>query len=460
MNLEGNTYLDAFTPTLADELSRLSEIKDNIEQERGGWINSGASEQFALLHVQAFEVNPELIPPAELKEIALAYQSAIFGTLETKGATNMTSNKVWGQLPAKTRATMMEIGKACEEHKNNFHRAIKPLTEERDILEQKAYDKWLGFVTQGLQPLTDFLYFLINPSYELFRTQQRPFLEALARKTPKVAQLEQEIGQRSLVNILANPEIATFSKFLNHLSSQRPNKQLDITVSWLRLISFPSEEIDTEKVFTMIQQAGFLPPDLKDHLTGFLKTVLTDNLLQITQELSDYKVRSYNPITIVVPTTNLVRSNHIKGATGIRINSKVVHENQELPPAPTYKLVLTDKPTTPEELKLFIEKSADGFAANDQRVQRDITKMIDAVTKDPFGLGTTKLIDKTTPAIFNLNRVPIRRLRPDKRPGLNLEYPNSPTLRVVFHIEKNDGENIIVLHEVLDHGDYDRKYGS
>lgn len=120
--------------------------------------------------------------------------------------------------------------------------------------------------------------------------------------------------------------------------------------------------------------------------------------------------------------------------------------------------MLTDKPVTSEELGLFIEKLANSFSSNDPRMQRDITKMIEAVAKDPYGLGIAKLTDKTTPALFSLRRLPIRRLRPDKRPGLDLEYPNSHTFRVVFHIEKKDGNNMVVIHEISTHDDYDRKY--
>lgn len=96
MSLESNTYLDNFIPTVKEELTRLSDVTEDIEQERLGWINSDAAEQLALLQLQSFGVKTAQISPDQLRELIPFYQSTIFGTSDTKGIANTATNKILG----------------------------------------------------------------------------------------------------------------------------------------------------------------------------------------------------------------------------------------------------------------------------------------------------------------------------------------------------------------------------
>ena len=213
----------------------------------------------------------------------------------------------------------MELGKTVHEYQTNFQRAVKPLTDERSAIELPLYSKWLDFITQGLQPLVDFVDFLSDPIYDPLHIHQRPFLETLARRIPTMAQLEQQVGQKTIVSILSDPGVEIFGRFLNKLSSQRPDKQVRTTLSWLKLISFPSAEIDTEKIYTMIKEAESMPLDIKDYFTNYLKIQFTDNLSQVARLLSGYRIRGYNPSATIIPTTHPVKYSHIKGgAAGVQ----------------------------------------------------------------------------------------------------------------------------------------------
>ncbi len=142
-------------------------------------------------------------------------------------------------------------------------------------------------------------------------------------------------------------------------------------------------------------------------------------------------------------------------------NPTINFNEDELPAKPTYELVIGGQTiTTQEDLDPFAEKEADKLAPHDKRMKNDVINMIKAVWQDPFGIGVSKLTDQVTLSLDGIRKLPLRRFRADRRPLLTLEHPDSRAVRVVYHTEKIDGKNLVVIHNVLNHQELDRIYNS
>lgn len=469
MSIESNSYINHFVPAVKGELGTFLQLEDEIAQERQSWINSGAAEELAEVLYLAYGVRKDQVPPHKFQEIVTIEQNTMFGNVKTPQQTQDAFRKLLGQLPSRVQATLRQIQVMEREHKANYQQAIKTVSDQSRVLADGLYTQWLEFMDR-FHHVQDFAQFLSDGEFLKQREEQRPFLAVLGRRLSSNGNgggntqigLSSLISPRIIQHNLETAEEGIFSDFLNSLSSnQRQNRSVQTTLEWVRVLSYPAEDVDPEAVLIQIRNSGIFPHDLGDHFTTFIKEGLSPHFLVINRALTDYKPKNKGPSAMI--EIKFKQARHVrKGDIVLQASYPTLNVKQEeREERPGYELILEGQDnTSAEDLNYFIDKTAQGLAPNDGRMRNDIANIIEEITKDPYGLGVGKLTDYTITSLDRTRRLPFRRFRPDKRPILKskLEHPTSPTIRLVYHMDKRNGAELVVVHEILTHEDFDKKY--
>lgn len=356
------------------------------------------------------------------------------------------------------RKRLNELIDQVADHGDHFRKAVKDLVDQRNILSQDLVENWGGFMSSNLQSFADFGYFLGAEEFTPEREISRPFLEALQIRIDRMID---PISQNLINDTIADIPPHLFGEFVGQLIEQNSRgKRHSATLQWLRLVSFPSEAISPEIIIDKIIRGATFPGDLKTLFINYLQQEIKRDTDGVKSQLLPFKPATASMMHVEFRKVNLPRrAGSATGGRGLKVIAKTKDSTTE-PEKQAYQLTFHGRgPIFPGQLETYIADNADRLAADDQRMRSDIKSILSALETDPFGFGVAKLTSMKITSSEDAHRpLALRRFRADQRPGLTLNHEESRRLRVVFYLDPRINPNEVIIYDILNHDEFDKKF--
>ena len=455
-----NRFISEFIIPNQSQLANLSQVETDILSEKLNWQSSGAVETLVAEFQRRLDeagTQHRLEDPRQRHSVIQNVEHALYGiTGGSDKAYQAQVNILKKGLPPSGQKVMGWFDEGLEEHRNEFHTAIDSLSEQQAILTENLMENWQTLMSNPPNSFPDFIEFLSNEEYQSLREGTRPLLQTLHRRDSFIKNTTSLL----VTHMLATPDPDTIADFItkNFLSTPKDSGVRD----WLNLLSYPNQTIDPELIGSIIHQASLIPRDLKQQYQNYLIQTIFPLTTQVQNLLNEYHIQT--------PKFSLGLSYHFVKTKGqptmqqasIQSTREGEIEKVERPP---YKMVLIRRSETIELTgdfrQKFIDETAKKFSLSNY-MRETITAIVDSLQEDPWGLGVGKLTAKTIPSTTIAGRpVPLRRYRADRRIGVlpknSTELETAQKIRAVFYMDPSL-PNTIILHDILDHSDFDSKY--
>ncbi len=240
-----------------------------------------------------------------------------------------------------------------------------------------------------------------------------------------------------------------FAARLNGISLEDPNDQNLQEAARLFIENFP------------------IPEDLRNDYAQHSLRLIRDAFHQVKRGLSRFspKTERLSAESPLAQNRRAAREDARAGrhspVTGINYITEYLDEASEEPQIPYSIAILKDGQYGYSALVLdeasrkdYAVDVAGGLAKGDQRIVRDIEIILAELRSNPYGYGIKKVSDGEIG--IGAKSLSLRRLAPDKRPGLRYEHELTRDIRVVFAIDS--GTRQVVIEGIYPHPEFDKRF--
>ncbi|MBI2020779.1 hypothetical protein HYS94_05220 [Candidatus Daviesbacteria bacterium] len=454
-----NRFATEFLYQARGELGQLNDLEAEIETERLEWQSSGATDHFVdgycgVIEDSKFAERP--FYPQERELFRNQFRHSLYADTVNPDTSENFAKQMLNGVPPTLRPPLLEVFKKLSEHRSEYRKAVRHLTSQRQDVTNTAIGVWRTFMGGDYNSFWDFGDFLSMDDFKPLREEHQPFLQVLHGKGPNLL----EETARDIVTLQSSdPPDQLFQRFIMNLQENRQSRNsTEVLLQWLQVLSYPSGDLDPETIMQRIRGSGSFPADLKKLFTDFLRRPLATEVTRVHNLLTDY--RAVPPPSVELRFKQTTKK---KGGQGVRETTltpdpKFKGELQVMERVP-YQLALDGRGVLGEEEKqAYIERTVHQIANHDQRMKEDITEILDSLIRDPFGFGIGKLTAMEITSEDGQRKLPLRRYRADQR--ISFQHEASPHLRVVFYLDRKVYPHTVIVREILNHEDFDKKYTS
>ncbi|MBI4038065.1 hypothetical protein HY387_00220 [Candidatus Daviesbacteria bacterium] len=488
-----------------DELGSLS---SRLKSEVAAWRKSKSLEvwvqQLTRLSVLTGVKNPRLQQRIDNKALNTMFRSVqgkiegvIFKQAEDEEAPIPPSSRekrlalqFQRQVPTIYRNEWNRLTEELEEFSDDFDGETRPLLTSLRQTKQELFDRFRNYLSGDFPQLADLNDFLNEPTFVGQREGIRPFLVRLAKfefEAPRGANsLDQQRitwTEKLLNGGLPEPLLAEFceQKLTGGFGIEKVEKRgkdivvtvessefmdmLKFAILLIRMQDLDYDDIDLHNLdivagLSKIPRISW-PRSIMDAYELFVKQKVTGVVEGIKKGLVTYYRREKpNQFEIEIPKVSAKRE---KGKSNGQEGQDDVTLPDLSPQAiylPVALLHRNDKSVewevlSEEALQSYVVKTSTRFA-QDERMQRDCLLAVNDLRKEPWGVGTKKML--TGQMTVDSRTIRLREYAPGRRSWLKLEHPLTSNLRLAYAVLGNGNDRVVALEGIFKHDEFDRRY--
>lgn len=459
----GNSFSDEFLKKSAVLLGELRFVDNELRHEAKGWTESGVSDSLTSMWFGLF---PERKNARAYEEMRDFLRSALYTNIgniaNAQSMLNFGKHTALFQVSPKKRASLKELATMFEEHGREYRNAIQELIDKHKEVASVLIREFIEFMKADVSHFKDFCAFLTGVEFAPIRKENTYFIEMLARhngtQSARGADFFGELKKQLLKKEEESPSQHIFETFLGSVVKSSGNGSGDKAYSdvaeWLKLFSAFSSEIDATSVLKKIRESGSFPPSFRKSYSNFLGSELNESMQKMKIALSSYREGEVRRVLSFSLEVRSSKRNKVKVP-----GSSVPVARAVIVTKPVYTLVLRDgRFLSGDWINGYVEQAARRISTHGEGMLHDVRATLQSLVEDPYGFGTGKLTSLTESSPFGPRRIPLRRYRPDQRPGLVLEHPEGRRLRAVYLIDSHYDPRKIVLVGLMHHDEFDSKF--
>ena len=369
----------------------------------------------------------------------------------------------WPHFTPETRKSVQTLEEQLDEFRISFQEERKPIIDSLRKSKTELIEKFRDFLLSDPLGIFMFQEFLLSKESGRRKEEIRPFLSSLIEEEERMhkdgegSSLSQAV-KKWINEIREHPTDIFINKFVASI------KDPDI-LEWLK---FAATDTTGLADFLKSRPVAEWPNQLRQSLNSFISSKYQSAHAEIRKELDPFR----KPLS---SKASRQISEVFEEQVGVASEEKTVPpEKVGLPVEPTEKGEREKHPVgilsrevgkpnylrslTKEDLEKFLRKESESLAPSDPRMLKDLQNMIRDLSESPYGVGTKKLHDMNF-RIGKTQKFPLRSYNPGKRIGLDLEHPDSKSIRIVFTRSENpNGLSFVGIEGIYTHDDYEKKF--